>query len=102
LHAKGVEHGCGAVEHDPRRLLTDRHRGEEDWHEAVLAPRQAVARVPGYLKDKLPVSAFMEKTPRRRSPDREAAEHEWTCAETEILPVRLTVLADHLDRLDLS
>ena len=44
----------------------------------------------------------MENTPRRRSPDGKAAEHEWTGAETEILPVRLTILADHLDRFDLS
>ena len=47
-------------------------------------------------------SAFMEKTSGGRSADREPAEHEGAGAETEILPVRLAVLADHLDRLDLS
>ncbi|MBC7928450.1 MAG: hypothetical protein H7039_22640 [Bryobacteraceae bacterium] len=57
--------------------------------------------MPRYLKDELPVSTFMEKTPSRRSPDRKSAQHERAGAETEILAVGLPVLADHLDRLDL-
>ena len=56
----------------------------------------------GHLKDELPVSALMEKTSGGRSADREPAEHKRAGAETEILPVRLAVLADHLNRLDLS
>ena len=102
LHPKGVKHGRGAVERDSGCLLADRHGGQEDWNQAVLSLGQTVAWVSSHLKNELPVPALMQKTPGARSTDRETAQHERTGAETEILPLGLTIFADHLDGLDLS
>jgi hypothetical protein len=55
-----------------------------------------------HLKNELPVPALMEKATGGRSPDWEAAEHERTGAETEILPFARAVLANHLDCVSLS
>jgi hypothetical protein len=46
-----------------------------------------------HLKNELPVPALMQKTAGVRSPDRETAQHERTGAETQILPVGLTIFA---------
>ncbi len=102
LHPKGVEHGRGAVERDSVCLLANCHRCQEDWNQAVLSPGQTVAWVPRHLKNELPVSPPMQKTPGARSTDRETAQDERSSAETEILPVGLTILAHHLDGFDLS
>ncbi|HYI97578.1 MAG TPA: hypothetical protein VEX68_28830 [Bryobacteraceae bacterium] len=93
MHSERIEHGRRAVEGNPRRLLPYRYSGKEDRYEAVLSAGQTIARMTGYLKDELAVSPLMEKTPGGRPPDRQPPEHKWTATETEILPVRLTLLA---------
>jgi hypothetical protein len=82
---------AGAIERDSGCLLTNCHRGQEDWNQAVLSPGQTVAWVSRHLKNELPVPALMQETPGGRSTDRKPAEDERTGPETEILPVGLTI-----------
>src|SRR5215831_16639803 len=72
LHAEGAQHlGC-AFKHDLRRLLPDSLRRQGYRNQAILSPRQSVARMAGHLENERPVTAFIKQRTFRRSPDRQA------------------------------
>jgi hypothetical protein len=85
LHPEGVQHLRRAPKADDATALLNRQGREEDRHQAVLAPRQSVGRVPGYLKQKLAVPAFMQELPGRRSLNRQPTENKWSGGEAEVL-----------------
>ena len=91
LHAKIVEHLCSTREEDRLVLLADRERGQEDRNQAVLTPRQAIARMTGYLKEKLSVTAFMEQNARRGFLNGQATKDERAGGEAEILAGRASL-----------
>src|SRR5215467_2528993 len=66
LNSEGVEHGSGTFKHDLWRLLPDRLRRQEDRNQAVLSPRQSVARMPGHLENERSVTTFIKQRPFRR------------------------------------
>ncbi len=101
MQAEGVQHLGGALERHSRALPSNSHGGEKDRNELILAPRQAVARMPSDLQNELPVPAFMQETAGRRPFHRQTAEDERARREAHILLFAFPVLADHLDRLNL-
>src|SRR5215471_15251085 len=78
LHSEGAQHLGRTFKHDLRRLLPDRLSRQEDRNQAILSPRQSVARMAGHLENERPVTAFKKQRTFRRSPDRQAAKHEWS------------------------
>jgi hypothetical protein len=63
LHSESAEHSGGTIEANPRRPLADRKRRDEDRHEAVLSPRETIARVSRHLLDELTVPALVKRQP---------------------------------------
>lgn len=57
---EGVEHLSGGWEPDRGGLLPGRQSREEDRHESVLAPRQAVMGMPGDLQQESAISALVD------------------------------------------
>jgi hypothetical protein len=58
--------------------------------------------VAGYLKDELPVPAFIHQLVGRQLPNRQPAQHEGTRAETQLLIALLTLDPDKFDAFDLG
>jgi hypothetical protein len=91
LKSEGIQHLSGAVEDNPRRLLTDRHSREEDRNQTVLAPGQAITGMASDLKDELPVPAFLQEASWSGTLQRETAQDERTGREAEILALGIAV-----------
>ena len=51
----------GAFKDDLRRLLPDRLSRQEDRNQAILSPRQSVARMARDLKKEMSISAFVKQ-----------------------------------------
>jgi hypothetical protein len=54
------ERGC-AFKRDLRRLLPDRLSRQEDRNQAILPPRQSVARMTRDLKKEMPITALVKQ-----------------------------------------
>ena len=66
----------------------------EQWNQAILTPRQTVARMTRDLEDELTIPALIKESSRRRAFQRETAKHERSSGESEVLAFRITILAD--------
>ena len=75
LYTECIEHFCGAVESDPRGLLSNGHCRQKDRNQSILSPRESIARVTGDLQHEPSVSPFMEETSRWRPLHRESTEY---------------------------
>jgi len=99
LHSEGVQHFGGGGKRDPARPLAGSQGRQEEWNQAVLAPRKAVVGVTSDEQNKLTFSAFVDQGPSWRTLDRQAAEDKGTRGETEILTCRLPAHSDAFDHL---
>ena len=102
LNAEGIEHFGGAVESDPRGLLSNCHRCQKDRNQSILSPWEAVARVTGDLKHESTVPPFMKETSSRRALHRQPTKHKRPRGEPQILRFAFPLLTDHLYRVCLS
>ena len=99
LHAERIEHLRRAAKANHATLLTYRERRKEERNQPVLPPRQSVRGMPGYLKQKMSISPFVEELASVRSLYGESAQYEGTGGKPEILISLLTFQADTGDRV---
>jgi hypothetical protein len=64
LHTESIEH-FGRAGGDLPRPLAGRQGCQEEGHQAILAPREAVVGMAGDEENELTVAAFMDQSPRR-------------------------------------
>ncbi len=102
LDTECIEHFGGAVESDPRGLLSNCHRRQKDRNQPILSPRESIARVTGDLKHESSVPPFVKETSGWRALHREPTEYKRPRREPQILRFAFPLLPDHLNRVCLS
>jgi hypothetical protein len=99
LHPEGVEHRGSAVKRDPRSLLTNRHRCEENWDQTILPSGQAITGMTGYLEHKLSIPAFRRRHPAGGRFTGKPHRTKWAGRNSKILLLAFAVLPDHSNGL---
>jgi hypothetical protein len=94
LHPKGVQHFSCAAKPNYPVLLTNGERRQKDRNDPILAPRKAVRRMSGHLKQKMSIPPFVQELSRLRTFYGQSAQYEWTGGEPEILLRLLALQAD--------
>jgi hypothetical protein len=89
-----VKHLRRAPEPHNLALLLHRQGCQKDWNQSVLPIRQSEVRVSRQLKDEMPVPALINQLVCRRTPDRQAAQHERTRRESQALGASLPLLSN--------
>jgi hypothetical protein len=102
LHPEGVEHFRGAVERDPAGPLPVCQGCEEQRHEAILPPGEAVVGVPSDEEHELAVATFVDQSSGRRAFNWQPTEDERSGGKSDILARRLSSHSHTLDRLGFS
>lgn len=102
LHAEGIEHFRSAIERDPAGSLPVCQCCEEQGHEAILPPGQAVIGVPGHEEHELAITAFVDQSSSGRALDWQPTENERSGRKSDILACRVSSHSDTFDRVDFS
>jgi hypothetical protein len=102
VQAKGIQHGGGTGKRNSLALLANGQGGQENGHQAILAPRQAVGRMTSHLEQELTVTPFVKEHSWRGPLDGQAAQHKGSRRKSQILSDRYAFQANAFDSFSAS